>query len=122
MKYVKKKKSPNFLQLARAADEICRGEKVECKDFVSVRRLDGKCNNLMNTTSTNWGASAIAMRRMAPTAYDDGHHTPRKVQMFCLFPWTFFVTGQHHSKERVRCNAQDDGCKAKAEQANIKFT
>ena len=89
---------------------------------MSVRRLDGKCNNLMNTTSTNWGASAIAMRRMAPTAYDDGHHTPRKVQMFCPFPWTFFVTGQHHSKERVRRNAQDDGCEAKAEQANIKFT
>ena len=63
---------------------------MECKDFVSVRRLDGKCNNLMNTTSTNWGASAIAMRRMAPTAYDDGHHTPRKVQMFCLFRGHFF--------------------------------
>ena len=123
MKYVNNKKSrPTLLQLARAADEICRGEKVECKDFVSVRRLDGKCNNLMNTTSTNWGASAIAMRRMAPTAYDDGHHTPRKVQLWCLFLWTFFVTGQHHSKERVRRNAQDDGCKAKAEQANIKFT
>ena len=34
----------------------------------------------------------------------------------------FFVTGQHHSKERVRRNAQDDGWKAKTEQANIEFT
>ena len=66
-------------QLSRAADEICRGESVDCKNFVSMRRLDGKCNNLKNTTSSNWGASAIAMRRMAPTAYDDGFHTPRKV-------------------------------------------
>ena len=86
------KKSLFLHQLASAADEICRGEKVECRDFVSVRRLDGKCNNLMNTTSTNWGSSAIAMRRMAPTAYDDGHHTPRKVQLWFLLPWTFFLS------------------------------
>ena len=73
-------------QLSRAADEICRGEDVDCKNFVTVRRLDGKCNNLMNTTSSNWGASAIAMRRMAPTAYDDGFHTPRKVHNHHNFP------------------------------------
>ena len=70
-------------QLSRAADEICRGESVDCKNFVTARRLDGKCNNLRNT---NWGASAIAMRRMAPTAYHDGLHTPRKVHNHHNFP------------------------------------
>ena len=38
------------------------------------RRLDGRCNNLANTS---WGAAGIAMRRLASPSYADGVTTPR---------------------------------------------
>ena len=63
---------------------------MDCIGFYNVRRLDGTCNNLRNATTTNWGtctnctnwgASAIKMRRMAGTAYSDQlQHKPREVE------------------------------------------
>ena len=36
-------------QLARAADGICKAEdSVDCREYYTVRRTDGKCNNLKN--------------------------------------------------------------------------
>ena len=70
-------------QLERAADDICRGENVDCRDFVTVRRIDGKCNNLKNQETKNWGATAIGMRRLTSPAYGQPDqpdlHLPRKV-------------------------------------------
>ena len=68
-------------QLARAADEVCMGERVDCQRFYRVRRIDGKCNNLRNE---NWGAAAIGMRRLADPDYGQpGNpgdlHSPRQV-------------------------------------------
>ena len=71
----------DFFQLARAADEVCMGERVDCQRFYRVRRIDGKCNNLRNQ---NWGATAIGMRRLVEQDYGQpGNlgdlHSPRKV-------------------------------------------
>ena len=66
------------------AIKVCEGEIVDCRGFVKERRLDGKCNNLRNKTTTNWGASAIKLRRMTPAAYDEDDvfkHRPRKVKV-----------------------------------------
>ena len=72
----------DFFQLEEEAIKVCEGEMVDCSGFFKVRRLDGKCNNLRNKTTTNWGASAIKMRRMAGTAYSDFlQHQPRQVKV-----------------------------------------
>ena len=63
---------------------MCEGEMVDCSGFVKERRLDGKCNNLRDKTTTNWGASAIKLRRMIPAEYDEDDffkHRPRKVKV-----------------------------------------
>ena len=82
------------MQLEEEAIQVCEGEMVDCSRFVDVRRLDGKCNNLRNKTTTswgtctnctNWGASAIKMRRMTGTAYSDFlQHKPREVKVDLL--------------------------------------
>ena len=72
----------SFFQLARAADEVCMGERVDCQQrFYRVQRIDGKCNNLRNE---NWGATAIGMRGLADPDYGQPGkpgdlHSPRKV-------------------------------------------
>ena len=81
-------------QLASAANDICIGESVDCRDYVTVRRIDGKCNNLKNQETRNWGATAIAMRRLASPAYGKPDkpdlHLPRQVLIFSTssFHWT----------------------------------
>ena len=72
----------SFFQLERAADVICKGESVDCREHERVRRIDGKCNNLKNE---DWGATATGMRRLvfpsgvSATDYGDGFHALRKV-------------------------------------------
>ena len=63
---------------------ICKADdSVDCRDYYRVRRTDGKCNNLKNRETTNWGATAIAMRRLVSPAYGEPGkrdlHSPRKV-------------------------------------------
>ena len=96
-------------QLARAADDICRGESVDCRDFVTVRRIDGKCNNLKNQETKNWGATAIAMRRLASPAYGKPDkpdlHLPRQVLLFSNF--SFLWTATLVSLTQVGVNPRD---------------
>lgn len=72
----------SFFQLERAADVICKGESVDCREHQRVRRIDGKCNNLENE---DWGATATRKRRLvfppgvSSTDYADGLHAIRKV-------------------------------------------
>ena len=70
-------------QLERASDEICKGESVDCREYYTVRRIDGKCNNLKNQETKNWGATAIGMRRLVSPAYGEPDkpdlHIPRQV-------------------------------------------
>lgn len=42
---------------------------VKCDPKAKYRRIDGKCNNLMNT---NWGSSFHRQRRLLPPNYGDG--------------------------------------------------
>ena len=77
-------KSNDRFQLEEEALKVCKGEMVDCSRFVKDRRLDGKCNNLRDETTTNWGASAIKLRRMTQAAYDEDDllkHRPRKVEV-----------------------------------------
>ena len=75
----------SFSQLEKASDDICRGEDVDCEAYHTVRRIDGKCNNL-NEANLDWGATATGMRRLVyppgikSTAYGDGLHALRKVE------------------------------------------
>ena len=70
-------------QLERASDDVCRGESVDCRKYYTVRRIDGKCNNLKNQETKNWGATAIGMRRLVSPAYGEPGkpdlHMPRQV-------------------------------------------
>ena len=71
-------------QLSKASDEICRGESLDCREYYTVRRIDGKCNNLKNQETKNWGAAGTGMRRLASLAYGkpviSSLHEPRKVE------------------------------------------
>ena len=78
-----------FPQLSKASDEICKGEIVHCREYYKVRRIDGKCNNLKNQETKNWGATATGMRRLATPAYgepgDSSLHRPRKVETSSIY-------------------------------------
>ena len=41
----------------------------KCDSNYEFRRIDGKCNNLVNT---NWGATSHCQRRLLPPDYSDG--------------------------------------------------
>ena len=47
---------------------------LECDPNYNYRRIDGKCNNLVNT---NWGASFHCQNRLLPPDYRDGVSEPR---------------------------------------------
>ena len=47
---------------------------VKCDPKAKYRRIDGKCNNLVNT---NWGSSFQCRRRLLPPDYSDGVSQPR---------------------------------------------
>ena len=50
----------------------------------------GKCNNLGSEAQQDWGAAAIAMRRMTDRAYADEEGAPREVDVsFFLKPFFF---------------------------------
>ena len=61
--------------------------------------MDGKCNNLKNRATRDWGASATGMRRMAAPAYGDpGNrdlHSPGKVETWsAINVLTSFSSGE----------------------------
>ena len=59
---------------------------------VVIALLLGKCNNLGSEDQQDWGAAAIAMRRMTDRAYADEEGAPREVHVsFFLKP--FFLSG-----------------------------
>ena len=62
---------------------------MDCRKYYTVRRIDGKCNNLKNQETKNWGATAIGMRRLASPAYGEPDnpdlHMPRQVLIKQIF-------------------------------------
>ena len=62
--------------------------------LVVIALLLGKCNNLGSEDQQDWGAAAIAMRRMTDRAYADEEGAPREVDVFfsrtIFFLWPFF--------------------------------
>ena len=53
-----------------------------------IALLAGKCNNLGSEDQQDWGAAAIAMRRMTDRAYADEEGAPREVDVsFFLGPF-----------------------------------
>ena len=50
--------------------------------LVVIALLAGKCNNLGSEDQQDWGAAAIAMRRMTDRAYADEEGAPREVDVF----------------------------------------
>ena len=62
--------------------------------LVVIALLAGKCNNLGSEDQQDWGAAAIAMRRMTDRAYADEEGAPREVDVFfsltIFFLWPFF--------------------------------
>ena len=55
---------------------------------VVIALLAGKCNNLGSEDQQDWGAAAIAMRRMTDRAYADEEGAPREVDVsFFLRPF-----------------------------------
>ena len=115
----------NFSQLARASDDVCRGESVDCRKYYTVRRIDGKCNNLKSQETKNWGATAIGMRRLTSPAYGEPDkpdlHMPRQVLILVLSStwiptrWQLYKIldgscsgGWCEPTRCVKCDAQDD--------------
>ena len=63
---------------------------------VVIALLAGKCNNLGSEDQQDWGAAAIAMRRMTDRAYADEEGALREVDVsFFLGP--FFFSGHFFS-------------------------
>ena len=66
---------------------------MDCREYYTVRRIDGKCNNLKNQETKNWGATATGMRRLASPAYGEpgksSLHQPRKVETSSRYMITF---------------------------------
>ena len=97
--------------MARASDEICKGDdSIDCRNHYTARRMDGKCNNFKNKATRDWGASATGMRRMAAPDYGTPGsrdlHSPRKVEtwgavdvIWYLFPHQVNVSPRKVSNE-----------------------
>ena len=58
---------------------------------VIIALSTGKCNNLGSEDQQDWGAAAIAMRRMTDRAYADEEGAPRQVDV-SFFPGPFFLS------------------------------
>ena len=100
---------------------ICKADgSIDCRKFYRVRRTDGKCNNLKNRETTNWGATAIAMRRLVSPAYGEPGkrdlHSPRKVgnilrnvtrKQFGESKISIIFSGECQPTEGVQHDAQD---------------
>ena len=69
---------------------------------VVIALLAGKCNNLGSEDQQDWGAAAIAMRRMTDRAYADEEGAPREVDVFfslAIFVfWTVFFSDHFFSQ------------------------
>ena len=73
---------------------------------VVIALFIGKCNNLGSEDQQDWGAAAIAMRRMTDRAYADEEGAPREVDVSfflgpffsqAIFSLTIFFSGHFFS-------------------------